>query len=169
MDKKAKFTAALNAIKTNRFKSIYKFSIFIALFIVMHDVLSTGQDVDLEENKKLLQIVLDLYQLMSDKALLALAYIVVGFIASLFHMVSLFGINDPVVAISLILVCFAFVADLISNAPSQQNDLPAQCGTLAYRFYFTKIASAMLLGEVVMKIKSNLISGNTNSDSDQQP
>ena len=160
MDKKAKFTAALN--------SIYKCSIFIALYRVFYDSFLIGQGVDFEENEKA-EIALALFRSAEKVTLLALAHIVVGVIAALFHMASLFGINDPVIAISLILLCFAFVADLMLNAPSQQNDLPAQCGAFAYRFYFTKIASATLLGEIVMKIKSNLISGNTNSDSDQQP
>ena len=152
MDKKATFTAALNAIKIKRLKSIYKCSIFIALYIVFHDAFSIAQGVDFEESEKA-EIALALFQSAAKVTLLALTYIVVGVIAALFHMASLFGINDPVIAISLILAFSAFVADLMLNAPSQQNDLPAQCGAFAYRFYFIKIASAMLLGVIVMKIK----------------
>lgn len=151
MDKKAKFTAALNVIKTKRSKSIFKYSIFIALYIVFYDTFSIAQGVDFEENEKA-EIVLCFFQSAAKITLLALAHIAVGFIAALFHMASLFGLNDPVIAISLILLCFALVVDLMPSAPSQQNDLPAQCDTFAYRFYLTNMAFAMLFG-VVMKVK----------------
>lgn len=166
MNKEDKFRAALNAIK--RFKLfIFKFSFFIASCIVFYDVLSIAQGVDFEENKKASEIALDIFQSMSEKALYAIAIIVVGVIAALFDMVSLFGLNDLVVAISLILVFFALVVDLMLNAPSQQNDLPAQCGTFAHRFYLTKIAIAIFLGEVVIKIEFYL--RKTNSNPNQQP
>ena len=151
MGKKAKFTAALNAIKTKRFKLLFKYGIFIALYIVLYDALLIAQGVDFEENEKA-EIALSLFRSAAETTLLALAYIVVGFIAVLFHMASLFGLNDPVIAISLILLCFALVVDLMLGAPSQQNGLPAQCDTFAYRFYLTSMAFAVSLG-VVMKVK----------------
>ena len=115
MDKKAKFTAALNAIKTKRLKSIFKYSIFIALYIVFYDAFSIAQGVDFEENEKA-EIALAFFQSAAQTTILALAHIVMGFIAALLHIASLFGFNDPVIAISLILLCFALVADLMGTS-----------------------------------------------------
>ena len=158
MDKKAKFKAALDTIKTNK-STIFKYSIFIAFLTALYYVLSTAQGVDFEENKKVSDIALDLFQSVPKTALFALAYLVLGLIFGLFdifsNMASFLALNDPVIVISLILVCFALVADLMLNALLQQNDLPAQCDTFAHRFDLTKTAIAVIFGEVVMKVKSN--------------
>ena len=149
-----------------KFKFIFKVGFFITFCIICYEVFLIAQDIDFEENKKASDIVIAFFQYASKKTLWALAvlisalvYIVAGAVAGLFNMFILSGLNDPVIAISLILVLFALVADLADlmlNAPSQQNDLPAQCGNFAYRFSLTKSAIFIFIG-VAMKVKIKFV------------
>lgn len=159
MGKKAKFTAALNAINTKTFRTIFGYGTFIALYLVFFSALLSGQDVDREENKNLLDILLYIYKSSSVKTILALTYLATGLIAVALHIFIKFSniaillfLNYPVIGIISILLCVAFVADLMVNAPSQQNNSPDQCDTLAHRFDFTKTVIAAIFG-AIMKFK----------------